>query len=128
MNDFKATEVKDIMFLIGKTMKESLLKRPELKGSKRQVDDYIILTSQLAGSMPVKPIKRFSPFSHGPARSIRPNCPFCSSPVGKLHSIALPALGLKSPAMCSQTCFKVDLLCNVLYCFYRSLFQNLPIC
>ena len=29
-------------------MKDSLLKRPELKGSKRQVDDYIILTSQLA--------------------------------------------------------------------------------
>ena len=48
MNGFKAQEVKDIMFLIGKTMKNSLLTRPELKGSKRQVDDYIILTSQLA--------------------------------------------------------------------------------
>ena len=48
MDGFKAEEVKDIMFLIGKTMKESLLTRPELKGSKRQVDDYIILTSQLA--------------------------------------------------------------------------------
>lgn len=29
-------------------MKESLLTRPELKDSKRQVDGYIILTSQLA--------------------------------------------------------------------------------
>ena len=48
MNGFKAQEVKDIMFLVGKTMKDSLLTRPELKGSKRQVDDYIILTSQLA--------------------------------------------------------------------------------
>jgi len=48
MDGFKAKEVKDIMFLIGKTMKDSLLTRPELKGSKRQVDDYIILTSQLA--------------------------------------------------------------------------------
>lgn len=48
IDGFKAQEVKDIMFLIGKIMKESLLKRPELKGSKRQVDDYIILTSQLA--------------------------------------------------------------------------------
>jgi len=48
MNGFKAKEVKNIMFLIGETMKGSLLKRPELKGSKRQVDDYIILTSQLA--------------------------------------------------------------------------------
>jgi nucleoside-diphosphate-sugar epimerase len=48
MNGFKAQEVKDIMLLIGETMKDSLLTRPELKGSKRQVDDYIILTSQLA--------------------------------------------------------------------------------
>ena len=48
MDGFKAEEVKDIMLLIGKTMKESLLTRPELKGSKRKVDDYIILTSQLA--------------------------------------------------------------------------------
>ena len=48
MNGFKATEVKNIMFLIGEIMKNSLLARPELKGSKRQVDDYIILTSQLA--------------------------------------------------------------------------------
>lgn len=48
MDGFKAEEVKDMMFIIGKIMKESLLTRPELKGSKRQVDDYIILTSQLA--------------------------------------------------------------------------------
>lgn len=48
MDGFKAKEVKAIMFLIGETMKDSLLTRPELKGSKRQVDDYIILTSQLA--------------------------------------------------------------------------------
>jgi nucleoside-diphosphate-sugar epimerase len=48
MDGFKAKEVRDIMFLIGETMKDSLLTRPELKGSKRQVDDYIILTSQLA--------------------------------------------------------------------------------
>jgi hypothetical protein len=48
MDGFKAEEVKDIMLLIGKTMKESLLARPALKGSNRQVDDYIILTSQLA--------------------------------------------------------------------------------
>jgi nucleoside-diphosphate-sugar epimerase len=48
MNGFKAKEVKEIMFLIGKTMKDSLLQKQELKGSKRQVDDYIILTTQLA--------------------------------------------------------------------------------
>ncbi len=45
---FKVTEVRDLWLLIGKTMKESLLTRPELKGSKQKVDDYIILTSQLA--------------------------------------------------------------------------------
>jgi nucleoside-diphosphate-sugar epimerase len=48
MNGFKANEVRNIMFLIGETMKDSLLTRPELKSSQRQVDDYIILTSQLA--------------------------------------------------------------------------------
>jgi len=47
MDGFKAEEVKSLMLLIGKTMRESLLARPELKNSKRQVDDYIILTSQL---------------------------------------------------------------------------------
>ena len=45
---FNAKEVRDLWLLIGKTMKDSLLKRPELKGSKQKVDDYIILTSQLA--------------------------------------------------------------------------------
>ena len=45
---FKAKEVKDLMFLTGKTMEESLVERPELKGSKQRMDNYIILTSQLA--------------------------------------------------------------------------------
>jgi nucleoside-diphosphate-sugar epimerase len=48
MNGFKANEVKNLMVLIGRTMRSSLLARPELKDSKRQVNDYIILTSQLA--------------------------------------------------------------------------------
>ncbi|MEJ2658518.1 MAG: hypothetical protein P8012_15230, partial [Desulfobacterales bacterium] len=47
MDGFKANEVKNLMLLIGRTMRESLLLRPELKESKRQVDDYVILTSQL---------------------------------------------------------------------------------
>ena len=45
---FKAKEVKNLMFLTGKTMEESLVERPELKGSKQRLDNYIILTSQLA--------------------------------------------------------------------------------
>ena len=45
---FGAKEVRDVWLLIGNTMKESLLTRPELKDSKQSVDDYIILTSQLA--------------------------------------------------------------------------------
>ncbi len=45
---FTAKEVRELWLLIGKTMKESLLTRPELRGSKQRVDDYIILTSQLA--------------------------------------------------------------------------------
>ncbi|HSQ84370.1 MAG TPA: NAD(P)-dependent oxidoreductase [Desulfobacterales bacterium] len=45
---FKAKEVKDLMFLTAKTMEESLLGRSELKDSKQRVDDYIILTAQLA--------------------------------------------------------------------------------
>ncbi len=48
MDGFKANEVKNLMFLIGRTMRASLLAIPELKNSKRQVHDYIILTSQLA--------------------------------------------------------------------------------
>lgn len=43
---FKVGEVKDMMFLTGQTMKESLYTRPELKGAKHRIDDYIILTSQ----------------------------------------------------------------------------------
>ncbi len=45
---FTAKEVKDLMFLTAKTMEEPLLERPELKGSKQRVDDYIMLTAQLA--------------------------------------------------------------------------------
>jgi len=45
---FGAQEVKDLMHLIAKTMRDALLLRPELKDSKQKVDDYIILTSQLA--------------------------------------------------------------------------------
>ncbi len=45
---FKAKEVQQLMFLTGKTMEESLVERPELKGSKQRLDNYIILTSQLA--------------------------------------------------------------------------------
>jgi len=45
---FGAKEVRDLWLLIGNTMKESLITRPELKDSKQRVDDYIILTSQLA--------------------------------------------------------------------------------
>jgi hypothetical protein len=45
---FKVGELKDLMMLTGKTMVAFLLERPELKGSKQRVDDYIILTSQLA--------------------------------------------------------------------------------
>ncbi len=44
---FKANEVKNLMLLIGRVMKEYLLSCPELKNSKRQVEDYVILTSQL---------------------------------------------------------------------------------
>jgi nucleoside-diphosphate-sugar epimerase len=47
MEGFKANEVKNLMLLIGRIMKEYLLSCPELKNSKRQVEDYVILTSQL---------------------------------------------------------------------------------
>lgn len=43
---FKVGEVKNMMFLTGQTMKESLYTRPELKNAKHRIDDYIILTSQ----------------------------------------------------------------------------------
>ena len=45
---FQVEEVKDLIFFIGKTMEESLLERPEWKGSKQRLDNYIILTSQFA--------------------------------------------------------------------------------
>jgi hypothetical protein len=45
---FEVREVKDMMILTGKTMEAFLLERPELRGSKQRVDDYIILTAQLA--------------------------------------------------------------------------------
>jgi len=45
---FKAREVKDLMIFTGKTMKEPLLAKHELKDWSQRVDDYIILTSQLA--------------------------------------------------------------------------------
>lgn len=47
MEGFTANEVKHLMVLIGWIMKEYLLSRPELKHSNRQVEDYVILTSQL---------------------------------------------------------------------------------
>jgi nucleoside-diphosphate-sugar epimerase len=45
---FGVKEVRDLWLLIGNTMKESLLTRPELQDSKQRVDNCIILTSQLA--------------------------------------------------------------------------------
>ncbi len=45
---FKVREVKDLMIFTGKTMKESSLAKHELKDWGQRVDDYIILTSQLA--------------------------------------------------------------------------------
>ncbi len=47
MDGFKANELKRLMLVIGRIMKEYLLSCPELKNSKRQVHDYVILTSQL---------------------------------------------------------------------------------
>ncbi len=48
LEGFKAGEVKDLIFLTAKIMKESLLDRQELKGAKQRLDDYIILTAQFA--------------------------------------------------------------------------------
>jgi len=45
---FGAKEVRDLWMLIGNTMKASLIARPELKDSEQRLDDYIMLTSQLA--------------------------------------------------------------------------------
>ena len=44
----QAREVKDLMLLTGKTMEASLLEKSGYKKSKQRLDDYIILTSQLA--------------------------------------------------------------------------------
>ena len=45
---FNVKEVKDLMLFTGKTMEAFLLKRPELKGFKQRVEDYIVLTVQYA--------------------------------------------------------------------------------
>jgi len=45
---FDAREVKDLMLLTARTMETSLLERSEFRSLKQRVDDYIILTSQLA--------------------------------------------------------------------------------
>ena len=45
---FKVKEVKDLMLFTGKTMEAFLLERPELKGFKQRVEDYIVLTVQYA--------------------------------------------------------------------------------
>ena len=43
---FNVKEVKDLILFTGKTMEKFLLKRPELKGFKQRVEDYIVLTAQ----------------------------------------------------------------------------------
>lgn len=45
---FNVKEVKNLMLFTGKTMEAFLLKRPELKGFKQRVEDYIILTARYA--------------------------------------------------------------------------------
>ncbi len=45
---FKAREVKDLMIFTGNTMKKYLFAKQELKDWNQRLDDYIILTSQLA--------------------------------------------------------------------------------
>jgi len=45
---FNVKEIKDLILVTGKTMEAFLLKRPELKGFKQRVGDYIILTAQYA--------------------------------------------------------------------------------
>ncbi len=45
---FNVKEVKDLILNTGKTMEAFLLKRPELKGLKKHVVDYIVLTAQYA--------------------------------------------------------------------------------
>jgi nucleoside-diphosphate-sugar epimerase len=43
---FNVKEVKDLILFTAKTMETFLLQRPELKGFKQRVEDYIILTAQ----------------------------------------------------------------------------------
>jgi nucleoside-diphosphate-sugar epimerase/glycine cleavage system H lipoate-binding protein len=45
---FGAKEVRELWLLIGNFMKASLITRPELKDSEQRVDDYIMLTSEIA--------------------------------------------------------------------------------
>ena len=45
---FNVKEVKDLILFTGKTMEAFLLERPELKGFKQRVEDYIILTARYA--------------------------------------------------------------------------------
>jgi nucleoside-diphosphate-sugar epimerase len=45
---FNVKEVKDLILFTGKTMEAFLLQKPELKGFKQRVEDYIILTVQYA--------------------------------------------------------------------------------
>jgi len=45
---FNVEEVKDLILFTGKTMEAFLLERPELKGFKQRVEDYIVLTVQYA--------------------------------------------------------------------------------
>ena len=74
MEGFKADEVKNLMLLIGKTMREYLLSRPELKTSKRQVDDYVILTSQLTADAfedAYEILQDQSPDQHPPAEVVQ---------------------------------------------------------
>ena len=45
---FSVKEVKDLILFTGKTMRAFLLERPQLKGFKQRVEDYIVLTVQYA--------------------------------------------------------------------------------
>lgn len=45
---FSSQEVRDLIFLTARTMKDFLLARKELKDARQRVDDYIILTAQFA--------------------------------------------------------------------------------
>ncbi len=45
---FNVNEVKDLILFTGKTMEAFLLERPELKGFKQRVEDYIVLTARYA--------------------------------------------------------------------------------